>query len=99
KHCLPKRHLIAYSTKHDGLNPFRNKGLRPSSLFSTANPRINAPTFSGLSCPGALRSAVGEENLLPCAGRVGGWCLLCRPIGRVDAGEVFRSTPVQLCCR
>ncbi|WP_204079920.1 PE family protein [Mycobacterium riyadhense] len=40
---------IAYSTKHDGLNPFRNKGLRPSFLFSTINPRINAPTFSGRS--------------------------------------------------
>jgi hypothetical protein len=49
KHCLPKRHLIAYSTKHDGLNPFGNKGLRPSFLFSIVNPRINAPTFSGRS--------------------------------------------------
>ena len=49
KHCLPQRHLIAYSTKHDGLDPFSHKGLRPSSLFSTVNPRINAPTFSGRS--------------------------------------------------
>jgi hypothetical protein len=41
--------LIAYSTKHDGLNPFQHKGLRPSSLLSTVNSHINAPTFSGRS--------------------------------------------------
>jgi len=34
KHRLPQRALIAYSTKHDGLNPFQHKGLRPSSLLS-----------------------------------------------------------------
>jgi hypothetical protein len=27
QHRLPQRALIAYSTKHDGLNPFRNKGI------------------------------------------------------------------------
>ncbi|EUA15648.1 hypothetical protein I546_0006 [Mycobacterium kansasii 732] len=41
--------MIAYSTKHDGLNPFRNKGLRPSFQLSVIRPRINAPTFSGRS--------------------------------------------------
>ena len=40
---------IAHSTKHDGLDPFSHKALRPSSLFSAVNPRINAPTFSGRS--------------------------------------------------
>lgn len=28
---LPQRALIAYSTEHDGPNPFQHKGLRPSS--------------------------------------------------------------------
>ncbi|WP_420873568.1 cytochrome P450 [Mycobacterium riyadhense] len=62
KHCLPKRHLIAYSTKHDGLNPFRNKGLRPSFLFSTINPRINAPTFSGRSSYELVRSVLPDSR-------------------------------------
>ena len=47
--CRVARRLITYGTKHDGLNPFSHKGLRPSSLFGTVNPQINAPTFSGRS--------------------------------------------------
>jgi len=41
---LPQRALIAYSTKHDGLNPFRNKGIEailPAQRHPTAHQRAD----------------------------------------------------------
>jgi hypothetical protein len=38
-----------------------------------------------VSFGGRCAAPWGEENLHACAGRVRGWCLLCRRIGRVDA--------------
>ncbi|EUA04808.1 hypothetical protein I545_0720 [Mycobacterium kansasii 662] len=37
--------MIAYSTKHDGLNPFRNKDIEATFPAKPNPPRINAPTF------------------------------------------------------
>ncbi|HVP50407.1 MAG TPA: hypothetical protein VMT56_04205, partial [Candidatus Bathyarchaeia archaeon] len=41
---LPQRALIAYSTKHDGLNPFRNKGIEailPAQPHPTVHQRAD----------------------------------------------------------
>ena len=52
---------------------FSHKGLRPSSLFSTTNQRINAPTFSGRSSyglpEGYNKLVVADNKLLHVAGR------------------------------
>ena len=44
QHRLPQRALIAYSTKHDGLNPFRYKGIEaivPAQNHPTADQRTD----------------------------------------------------------
>ena len=44
KHRLPQRALIAYSTKHDGLNPFHYKGIEailPAQRHQPAHQRAD----------------------------------------------------------